>query len=305
MFVDFLGYDETAHRRGPGLGRRRCAASRAIDQALATIFAAADAVPELGYEVHVLSDHGHVRTVPFEIARRRAAPRVRRARGARRARCRAARAARVGRGLLRGGSGAARPTASRSRRRATSPTSTSSTTPVRSRSRGCARATGASSPRSRASRAVGLLAVRGGARGFALVARRGARPRRPARTSRASPTPSRRSSRPTSPISSRSRTPATSSCWAGAARGRRSSPTPGSSARTAASRRRSSSASSRTRPHRPFPLRGSAAALRAPPVARVAPRGRRGRGRRGHGAARRSGAVRGDRCGSSPGTSTG
>lgn len=66
VFVDFLGYDEAAHRRGPGsLTATRCLA--AIDQALATIFAAADAVPELGYEVHVLSDHGHVRTAPFEL----------------------------------------------------------------------------------------------------------------------------------------------------------------------------------------------------------------------------------------------
>lgn len=64
-YVDFLGYDETAHRRGPGSeAALRCLAS--IDAALATIFAATDAVPELGYEVHVLSDHGHVATQPFE-----------------------------------------------------------------------------------------------------------------------------------------------------------------------------------------------------------------------------------------------
>jgi hypothetical protein len=36
------------------------------DGALAAIFAAADAVPELGYDVYVLSDHGHVATRPFE-----------------------------------------------------------------------------------------------------------------------------------------------------------------------------------------------------------------------------------------------
>ncbi len=65
VFVDFLGYDETAHRRGPDAeAAQRCLA--AIDAALAVIFAAADAVPELGYEVHVLSDHGHVATLPFE-----------------------------------------------------------------------------------------------------------------------------------------------------------------------------------------------------------------------------------------------
>jgi hypothetical protein len=65
VFVDFLGYDEAAHRRGPDSeAALRCLA--AADASLAMIFAAADAVPELGYEVHLLSDHGHVPTVPFE-----------------------------------------------------------------------------------------------------------------------------------------------------------------------------------------------------------------------------------------------
>jgi hypothetical protein len=65
VFVDFLAYDETAHRRGPDSeAALRCLGS--IDLALSMIFAGADAVPELGYEVHVLSDHGHVATVPFE-----------------------------------------------------------------------------------------------------------------------------------------------------------------------------------------------------------------------------------------------
>jgi hypothetical protein len=65
VFVDFLSYDETAHRRGPDSDAAlRCLA--ATDAALAMILAAADAVPELGYEVHVLSDHGHVATRPFE-----------------------------------------------------------------------------------------------------------------------------------------------------------------------------------------------------------------------------------------------
>ncbi len=65
VFVDFLGYDEAAHRRGPDSETAaRCLG--AIDGALAVILAGADAVPELGYEVHVLSDHGHVSTSPFE-----------------------------------------------------------------------------------------------------------------------------------------------------------------------------------------------------------------------------------------------
>jgi hypothetical protein len=65
VFVDFLSYDETAHRRGPDAdAAMRCLAS--IDAAIGVIFAATDALPELGYEVHVLSDHGHVPTLPFE-----------------------------------------------------------------------------------------------------------------------------------------------------------------------------------------------------------------------------------------------
>lgn len=65
IFVDFLGFDETAHRRGPASGAAlRCLSG--VDEALAAILGAADAVPELGYEVHVFSDHGHVATLPFE-----------------------------------------------------------------------------------------------------------------------------------------------------------------------------------------------------------------------------------------------
>ncbi len=65
VFVDFLGFDETAHRRGPGSS----AAMRELereDVALAAIFAAADAVPDLAYDVYVMSDHGNVVTQPFE-----------------------------------------------------------------------------------------------------------------------------------------------------------------------------------------------------------------------------------------------
>jgi hypothetical protein len=65
VYVDFLGFDETAHRRGPS-SRAALRSLAGVDAALAAIFAAADAVPELGYEVHVLSDHGHVPTRPFE-----------------------------------------------------------------------------------------------------------------------------------------------------------------------------------------------------------------------------------------------
>jgi hypothetical protein len=65
MYVDLIGYDETAHRRGPDAhdALRHLASA---DAALAAVFAAADAVPELCYDVYVLSDHGHVATRPFE-----------------------------------------------------------------------------------------------------------------------------------------------------------------------------------------------------------------------------------------------
>jgi hypothetical protein len=65
VYVDFLGYDETAHRRGPDAPDALQHLASA-DAALAAVFAAADAVPELGYDVYVLSDHGHVATRPFE-----------------------------------------------------------------------------------------------------------------------------------------------------------------------------------------------------------------------------------------------
>ena len=65
VYVDLIGYDETAHRRGPDAhaALRHLASA---DAALAAVFAAAEAVPELGYDVYVLSDHGHVATRPFE-----------------------------------------------------------------------------------------------------------------------------------------------------------------------------------------------------------------------------------------------
>jgi hypothetical protein len=65
MYVDFIGYDETAHRRGPDAPAAMRHLSSA-DAALATIVAAAEAAPELGYDVYVFSDHGHVATRPFE-----------------------------------------------------------------------------------------------------------------------------------------------------------------------------------------------------------------------------------------------
>lgn len=65
IYVDFIGYDETAHRRGPD-APSALRQLEGIDASLATIVAAAEAAPELGYDVFVFSDHGHVATRPFE-----------------------------------------------------------------------------------------------------------------------------------------------------------------------------------------------------------------------------------------------
>jgi hypothetical protein len=65
IYADLVGFDEYAHRRGPD-SPAAVAQLRSMDVALASIFAAAEAVPELRYDVFVLSDHGHVATKPFE-----------------------------------------------------------------------------------------------------------------------------------------------------------------------------------------------------------------------------------------------
>lgn len=64
VYTCLVDYDEVAHRRGPRaeLPMRYL---REIDTRLEAIYAAAAALPELGYDIHVLSDHGQVETVPF------------------------------------------------------------------------------------------------------------------------------------------------------------------------------------------------------------------------------------------------
>ncbi|HET9599111.1 MAG TPA: alkaline phosphatase family protein [Anaeromyxobacteraceae bacterium] len=65
VYCDLLGYDEYAHRRGPD-APEAVVHLRSMDRALAALFAATEAVPELRYDVFVLSDHGHVATKPFQ-----------------------------------------------------------------------------------------------------------------------------------------------------------------------------------------------------------------------------------------------
>ena len=288
VYVDFLGFDETAHRRGPG-SRAALRSLAAIDQAIAPILAAADAVPELGYEVVVFSDHGHVRTRPFEELAGASLPDwVAETEHGRPPR--PPRFGGVGRGVLWGRAGAKR----------TDGVAVAEAgdlahvyfldgpgplplEALRARHRRVLDGL-ASHP------AVGLLAARGGRRASPWWA--GTRWTSPTRgTSRASPTPIPPSPAPTSPTSSRCRSRATSWSRAGAGRTGRVSPTPGSSDRTGASRRRSSTRSWRGPPARRHPAR------------------RRGRssstgGSRRSGA-RTAGAPGGEACASSPGTCTG
>ncbi|HZS36821.1 MAG TPA: alkaline phosphatase family protein [Polyangia bacterium] len=65
IYVDYLGYDEYAHRRGPD-SEMALYNLRGIDSAIARVVRATRAVPEYGYDVYVLSDHGQTATTPFE-----------------------------------------------------------------------------------------------------------------------------------------------------------------------------------------------------------------------------------------------
>src|SRR5262249_28383866 len=65
IFIDYLGYDEYAHRRGPD-AELALYNLQGIDGAIARIMKAVQAVPEYNYDVFVFSDHGQVATIPFE-----------------------------------------------------------------------------------------------------------------------------------------------------------------------------------------------------------------------------------------------
>jgi hypothetical protein len=65
VYVDFLSHDELSHRRGPD-SPGALAKLGSIDTALASIVTAARHAPRPGYDVYLLSDHGHVATRPFE-----------------------------------------------------------------------------------------------------------------------------------------------------------------------------------------------------------------------------------------------
>src|SRR5437660_8697149 len=65
VYACFIGYDEYAHRRGPD-GRMALLKLFELDRALGRILAAVEAVPELGYEIYLFSDHGQAKTRPAE-----------------------------------------------------------------------------------------------------------------------------------------------------------------------------------------------------------------------------------------------
>jgi endonuclease/exonuclease/phosphatase family metal-dependent hydrolase len=65
VHVNFLGYDEQAHRRGPG-SRFAHWTLKGIDDAIARIWRAAERSGRRHYEVWIYSDHGQERTRSFE-----------------------------------------------------------------------------------------------------------------------------------------------------------------------------------------------------------------------------------------------
>jgi hypothetical protein len=65
VYADLLAYDETAHRRGPE-SPAALEELAGMDRAIGAVLAAVEAAPELGYDVYLLSDHGNVPTRPFE-----------------------------------------------------------------------------------------------------------------------------------------------------------------------------------------------------------------------------------------------
>jgi len=65
VYIDFLGYDEYAHRRGPD-SHMALYNLRGIDHCIGRLVRTARAVPEYRYDVWVFSDHGQSATQPFE-----------------------------------------------------------------------------------------------------------------------------------------------------------------------------------------------------------------------------------------------
>jgi hypothetical protein len=65
LYVNFVDYDVPAHALGPE-HRTAMRALRYVDASIREIWNAARRVPELRYDVFVISDHGQILSVPFE-----------------------------------------------------------------------------------------------------------------------------------------------------------------------------------------------------------------------------------------------
>ena len=65
VYSCFIGYDEYSHRRGP-YSPMALLKLWELDRMLGRIVAAVQALPELGYELYLFSDHGQVATRPAE-----------------------------------------------------------------------------------------------------------------------------------------------------------------------------------------------------------------------------------------------
>lgn len=68
VYVNFVGYDEHAHRRGPDSAFAHWSLL-GIDRAIAALYHAAEESTRRDYEVWILSDHGQERTRSFELER--------------------------------------------------------------------------------------------------------------------------------------------------------------------------------------------------------------------------------------------
>lgn len=65
LYINYAGYDELAHHRGPMSVSARLSL-RGIDRCIRQLFRAASRFSDRLYDVYVFSDHGQVPTVPFD-----------------------------------------------------------------------------------------------------------------------------------------------------------------------------------------------------------------------------------------------
>ena len=65
VFVNFLGYDEQSHHRGPGSSFAHWTL-KGIDKSIEKLWKAARRSKRRGYEVWIFSDHGQEEVIPFE-----------------------------------------------------------------------------------------------------------------------------------------------------------------------------------------------------------------------------------------------